>query len=167
MKPHEMILDGHVVSARFELTLDAPESSADVDANGTTAVPMNTWLAWQAAGEDVSGLGAIVGGDEDVHALRPHLATLPFVALHLPKFTDGRIYSHARRLRGIWGYGGTILVFGDVLRDQLIYQNRVGINAFYMAEGSDLRGALASFSLYSHFYQYTGSDADSAATQAA
>lgn len=161
MKPLEMIRDARVVPATFELYPDAPEALADVALDGNAAVPMRTWLQWKAEGHDLSQLGAIVQGDDDVHELKPHLAELPFVALYLPKFTDGRIYTHARRLRGIWGYQGAILAYGDVLRDQLVYLHRVGVDVFYMAEGSDLHGSLASFSLYSHFYQYNSAPAAS------
>ena len=99
-------------------------------------------------------MGVILEGDDDLTPLKPLLGHIPFVSLHLPKFTDGRIYSHASRLRRLWGYPGTIVVHGDVLRDQLIYLSRSGVNGFYMREDQDVKTCLAAFSLFTEYYQY-------------
>lgn len=149
----DMILDGKIVPRRFVLKPaltgeDVVEPAAD------TAIPWAQWQARAAAGADLTGLGVILEGDTDIRELQTHLDLLPFVALHVPKFTDGRCYSHARRLRALWGYKGTLLVFGDVLRDQLAYMARVGINAFYMRADQNLQGSLEAFSLYTDYYQY-------------
>ena len=135
----EMILDGAVVPARFDLSPEAEQ-----------ALPLAQWLE----SGPPEGVGVILEGADSIDALQAALDELPFVALHLPRYTDGRIYSHARRLRELWGYQGVILVFGDVLRDQLFYMHRCGINAFYMREDQDLHASLAAFSLYSENYQY-------------
>ena len=86
--------------------------------------------------------------------LREVLGEVPVIALHIPKFTDGRCYTHARRIRHHWGYEGDVLVYGDVLRDQLVYLWRVGVNAFHMRQDQDLHASLGAFRLYSAFYQY-------------
>lgn len=147
----EMILDGQVVPARFTMLDAVPEGLA---LGPDTAIPLADWLRLREAGAPLDGVGVVVRGDEDVAPLRPHLADVPFVALPLPKFTDGRVYSHAVRLRRLWGYGGTILVTGDVLRDQLLYIARSGANAFVLREDQDPRASLAAFSLYTEHYQY-------------
>ncbi|MBT9557670.1 MAG: DUF934 domain-containing protein, partial [Myxococcales bacterium] len=49
---------------------------------------------------------------------------------------------------------GPIIAFGDVLRDQILYMSRVGINGFYMRDGQKLDESLAAFRLYSAYYQY-------------
>ncbi len=152
MRPEQMILGQSVTDACYELVETVP---ADWRPTPDTAIPMDDWLRRKAAGEDVSAVGAILAPDSDVDRLRDHIATVPFVAVSFPKFTDGRSYSHARRLRTLWAYEGTILAYGDVLRDQLIYMARCGINAFYMAPGQDLQASLRSFALFTSFYQYT------------
>ena len=53
------------------------------------------------------------------------------------------------------GYDGTILAFGDVLRDQLLYMSRCGINGFYLRSDQDPQTCLAAFDLYTTHYQYT------------
>ncbi len=147
--PEFMILDQAVVATRYAL-------DEDLEANpeAGTAIPITRWLDLQANGADVSATGVILYGDSDISALRAHLAAIPFVAVHFPKFTDGRGYSHARRLRALWRYEGTILAFGDVLRDQLHYMDRCGINGFFMRGDQDLRASLGAFELYSAPYQY-------------
>ncbi len=146
--PRRMILRGAVIARRYRLLAEAPAHHADA------AIPCATWLAHREAGESVDGLGVIIAPDSEFAALRAHLAAIPFVAIHFPQFTDGRGYSHARRLRAHWDYRGIILAFGDVLRDQLVPMSRVGIDAFYMREDQDLEASLAAFGFYETFYQY-------------
>ena len=67
---------------------------------------------------------------------------------------DGRCYSHARRIRAFWGFGGVLLAFGDVQRDQIVYMHRCGVNAFYPRADQDIRACMQAFELYSSFYQY-------------
>ena len=139
----EMILDKKVVPARFTPDPDAGDP-----------LPLEAWLQTRSEQGTAKTLGVLLEGDERIDALRPYLAEIPFVALHLPKWADGRIYSHARRLRELWKYDGIILAHGDVLRDQLLYMSRSGINAFYMREDQDLHASLAAFDLYTEHYQY-------------
>jgi len=145
-----MILDGAVVPRRYTL-LDAPP---DGPLEADTAIPCHDWQRLHAEGADLDGVGLILEGHCDLAELRGYLDAVPFVVLHIPKFTDGRCYTHARRMRHFWGYTGTILVYGDVLRDQLVYLWRVGVNAFYLRQDQDVRAAVRSFALFTEFYQY-------------
>ena len=151
MRPDQMILDRQLADAPYDLLTEVP---ADWQPLANTAIPMSDWLAHQAAGADLTDVGVILAPDSDVDQLRDHAASLAFAAVRFPRFTDGRGYSHARRLRTLWGYQRPILAFGDVLRDQLVYMHRCGINGFYMADGQDLQASLRSFRLYTEFYQY-------------
>lgn len=145
-----MILDGAVAPRRFTLLDAVPETLAP-----DMAIPCHDWQRLHQAGDaSLAGVGLILEGDCDIRELRAHLGDVPFIVLHLPKFSDGRCYTHARRIRHLWGYEGTILAYGDVLRDQLVYLWRVGVNAFYLRQDQDVRAALASFSLFTEFYQY-------------
>ena len=144
-----MILDQAVVPRTFAID-EAPDAMAAPH----TAIRLTRWLALESDGADLNETGVILHGDSELDALKPHLQTVPFVAVHFPKFTDGRGYSHARRLRALWGYEGTILAYGDVLRDQLLYMSRCGINAFHLRADQDPRACLAAFDLYTTHYQY-------------
>ena len=152
--PKRMILNGEVVDAGY---LIRPEAEATDTLQAQDAIPFAQWLTRKEAGEDLESIGAILEGDLNIRALRDEILSLPFVVLNLPKFTDGRVYSHARRIRSIWGYEGVILIVGDVLRDQLLYMSRCGVNAFYMRDDQDLVASLAAFELYSAHYQYHAS----------
>ncbi|MGM0574446.1 MAG: DUF934 domain-containing protein [Myxococcota bacterium] len=151
MLVEHMIEGGEIVPARYALMDEVPQ---DFEGAPDTAIPMDDWLRLHARGAHLEGTGVIVPPNAELRSLRAHLDEVPFVAVHFPKFTDGRGYTHARRLREMWGYEGTILAYGDVLRDQIVHMARCGVDAFYMAPGSDLHAALNAFQTFSRFYQY-------------
>ena len=144
-----MLLDRAVVPRRYTIN-EAQDASPGAD----VAIPLSRWLSLASQGTDLRQTGVILAGDDDLTPLKAHLSELPFVAVSFPKFADGRGYSHARRLRALWGYTGTILAFGDVLRDQLLYLSRCGVNAFHLRDDQDPRGCLAAFEFYTAHYQY-------------
>lgn len=78
---------------------------------------------------------------------------LDLIAVHFPKFADGRGYSTASLLRLRYGYTGELRAFGDVGRDQLFYLARVGFDSFLISEGRDAAAALCSFDDFSEVYQ--------------
>jgi uncharacterized protein (DUF934 family) len=59
----------------------------------------------------------------------PDLARARSIVIEFPAFTDGRGFSHARRLRGE-GFGGELLAAGDVLPDQWSFLQRCGFTGF-------------------------------------
>ena len=145
----EMILDGAVVTTRFVIN-----EAEDAEPAPSYAIPLERWLALHAAGGDLSQSGVILRGESDPEPLKALLDQLGFVAIHFPKFADGRGYSHARRFRALWGYTGPIIAFGDVLRDQLHYMQRSGFNGFLLRPDQDPKACLAAFSLFTEPYQY-------------
>jgi len=84
------------------------------------------------------------------------MAWLPrfeLVRLHFNAFSDGRPFSQAMLLRERYAYRGNIRAHGDVLRDQLSFMQRCGINQFSLAESEDVDLALAAFQDISESYQ--------------
>ena len=79
------------------------------------------------------------------------------IILEFPAFKDGRAYSQARLLRERYGYTGEIRARGDVLRDQLLFMARCGVNAFEFA--GDAEGANAAMQEFSFAYQPAADDA--------
>ena len=73
--------------------------------------------------------------------------------MRFPQFADGRGYSSARLLRERYGFVGELRAFGEVLRDQLFYLERVGFNAFAIKEGKSIEDALKAFGDFSDAYQ--------------
>jgi len=76
----------------------------------------------------------------DAHTLK--LDGVTQIALHFPKFTDGRAYSQARILRRR-GYAGDIRATGDVLVDQLVQIHRCGFSSAVLRADQSLATAQA------------------------
>lgn len=148
---NRMIFDQVVVPKRFTLLDDDRNDSV---LTSETALPLAAFYELLGREDAPSTMGVIVEPDDDVTALESHLGRVSFVALHFVKFTDGRGYSHARLLRTRYGFEGTILAYGDVLRDQLLLMHRSGINAFYMREEQDEVAALEAFNRFEDQYQF-------------
>ncbi len=83
-------------------------------------------------------IGIIVQSSETIDVETDDLARLSVVALVFPKFTDGRAYSAARRLREN-GYAGEIRATGDVLLDQLPLMLRAGFSTFEITNVATIR----------------------------
>jgi len=81
------------------------------------------------------------------------LPRLALVCLNFGAFFDGRAFSQARLLRERFAYRGDIRACGEVLRDQLGFMQRCGINQFSLADGEDVELALAAFADISVSYQ--------------
>ena len=98
-------------------------------------------------------LGVWLEPMDDPCVLADDLAALDLVAVHFPKFVDGRGYSMASLLRQRYGYRGELRAFGDVGRDQLFYLARVGFDSFLISEGRDAAAALDSLDDFPECYQ--------------
>lgn len=98
-------------------------------------------------------LGLAVTGDDDLARVVELLPQLDLVALDFPAAKDGRNYSTARLLRERHGYEGELRAVGDVLRDQLFYMHRCGIDSFALREDQDFEAALAGLTVFSQAYQ--------------
>jgi uncharacterized protein (DUF934 family) len=100
--------------------------------------------------------GVIWPNNRDVDDLVPYLDRLAAVALVFPTFRDGRAYSQARLLRERYGYEGELRAIGQVLRDQFVFMQRAGFDAFEVKKQSDAEAFAATVQRYSVFYQPTG-----------
>jgi uncharacterized protein (DUF934 family) len=121
---------------------------------GPLLVPLATWSAQrEALLARTDPLGVWLKPDDDPAAIAADLGHFALVAVHFPKFTDGRGFSTAALLRTRYGYRGELRAFGDVGRDQLFYLARCGFDAFKLAPHRDPEAALASFRDFSVRYQ--------------
>jgi uncharacterized protein (DUF934 family) len=80
------------------------------------------------------------------------------VALEFGQFKDGRAFSLARLLRERYGYQGQIRAVGDVLRDQIFFMRRCGIDAFELRADRSAEDALDAFGEISVTYQAAADD---------
>src|SRR4029077_7793750 len=98
-------------------------------------------------------LGVAWPNNRRVAELEPWLGHLALVALHFPKFRDGRAYSQARLLRETYGFRGTLRATGDVLRDQFHFLIRAGFDSFQVKKLADARVFAEAAARYSVVYQ--------------
>lgn len=130
------------------------DDGAPVPADGPVLVGFARWREAKAALLVRRGpVGVALANSDPVEVLEPDLARLDLIALHFPKFSDGRAYSQARLLRGRLGYAGELRATGNVLRDQLPFMLRCGFDSFE-SEQKGFSDALArARTLFSVVYQ--------------
>lgn len=124
--PTRLWRDGRfVVDAWRHVADDAP-----LPIDGHAIVSLRLWRAERPA---ITALGTPVGvrvaAGEAVDPASDGLDRLGVFALVFPRFSDGRAYSTARRLREA-GFDGEVRATGDVLLDQLPLMLRAGFDAF-------------------------------------
>jgi len=100
--------------------------------------------------------GVIWPNDRKIAELAPLLDRLALVALVFPTFRDGRAYSQARLLRERHAFRGELRATGQVLRDQLLFLQRAGFDAFEVTKETDALKFAEAVERYSVFYQPTG-----------
>jgi uncharacterized protein (DUF934 family) len=98
-------------------------------------------------------LGLDLEVDDAVDNVITWLPRVELVRLNFGAFSDGRPFSQARLLRERYAYRGDIRAHGQVLRDQLSFMQRCGINQFSLADGEDVGLALDAFQDISETYQ--------------
>ncbi len=112
---------------------------------------------WQARKNEIISrykrIGLWLEPDADLAELADDLHYFMVIAIHFPRFADGRGYSLARLLRERHHYEGEIRAVGDVLHDQLFLMQRVGFDAWALKEGKDAEKALNAFATFKAPYQ--------------
>lgn len=92
-------------------------------------VPLKTWRDTRETFRDSNRqIGVLLSTADRVEDLMDDLAHLALIAIEMPAFKDGRIFSSARLLRERFGYEGEIRAVGDVLPDQALYLARCGVS---------------------------------------
>lgn len=154
MLPERVIRHGHVEPESWQFVGLEPEAGTEPLPDGAIVVPLALWKAQrQILKSRGTPVGVWLKPDDDPAELAADVAGLPLIAVHFPKFTDGRGYSTATLLRKRYGYRGELRAFGDVGRDQLFYLKRVGFDAFGLAPHRDPESAVASFGDFTLTYQ--------------
>jgi uncharacterized protein (DUF934 family) len=80
----------------------------------------------------------ILEPDSSLDALQPYLSQLALIAIKFPKYTDGRGYSLAARLRLHHNYQGILRASGDVLTDQIQHFFRQGFDELEVSHAPTL-----------------------------
>lgn len=150
MQPRKIIRDRAIVDDNYRYVTDA----SDLAAGGDIIVTLELWEAHKSDLKNHAGkVGVQVPGDAEPEIIADDLDQLAVVAIHFPVFRDGRGFSLARILRDHFGYRGELRATGDVLRDQMFYMQRCGINAFEPRADRSMEDALLGLSDFSVAYQ--------------
>ena len=118
--------DGRFVADGWR-TLDA---TAEIPIDGRAILALARWRSEQLILPKGVPLGVLVQPGEMLDAATDDLDALALIALAFPKFSDGRAYSTARRLRDQFAFRREIRATGDVLLDQLPLMLRAGFDSF-------------------------------------
>jgi uncharacterized protein (DUF934 family) len=93
--------------------------------------------------------------DADVLARADELRGATTLALHFPKWTDGRAYSQAVLLRGRVRYTGRLVATGDVVADMAPLLRRCGFDAVQLRADQRVETAQRALGFFSSHYQHT------------
>lgn len=101
-----------------------------------------TLSQWQDTREQLratnQALGLLLEPASNPRDLGPEIERFSLIAIDFPKFSDGRGFSLARRVRDELGFSGELRAVGDILYDQLQLLARCGFDAFEITDGATL-----------------------------
>ena len=144
-----LVKGGRIVDDPFQ----AVEDSASLPA-GPVLVSLKRFLAEKdALLARGTPLGVKLTTAESPESLGAELHRLAAIVLHVPTFRDGRAFSWARLLRTRLGYRGEVRVGGHVLRDQIAFYTRVGVDAFDLSQNLSPGDAEAALTEITNVYQ--------------
>ena len=137
----------------IEDTWSFVEDGTDLPSSGCVTVPLAT-LTEQADALLARNqqIGVRLSPADDPHDLAPYLDRIALIEIDFPRYVDGRGYSQAQLLRRRLGYDGELRAVGHVLRDQILYMNRSGFDA-YQTTRANLANVVQALKEYSAFYQ--------------
>ena len=95
----------------------------------------------------------LLANDVDVLARAEEIARHEVIALHFPKWTDGRAYSQAVLLRARLRFRGQIRATGEVLADMLPLLRRCGFDAVQLRADQKLETAQRALGYFDNHYQ--------------
>ena len=98
-------------------------------------------------------VGVAVPNDAASEDLAEDLPRIALVALHFPKWTDGRAYSQARLLRVRFRYGGAVRATGEVLVDMMPLLSRTGFDEAQLRADQSREAAERALGFFPGHYQ--------------
>lgn len=132
---------------------DYVEDETDLSEGGYFTVRLSRFLAEAPTLSDRNTrVGVRLAPDDEIDELVPYLQQIQLIEIDFPRYTDGRGYSQAQLLRRRHGYEGELRAVGHVLRDQIFYMYRSGIDAYETAR-ADLSSVLEALKEFSEVYQ--------------
>jgi uncharacterized protein (DUF934 family) len=151
----KLIKDGAIVDNIWTLMAKPETDVTTVEvASGNIIVPLSVWLAQKNQLQSRTDIGVWLDSDETAEQIGNEAKQLPLIAVNFPLFMDGRAFSTARLLRERYAFKGELRAIGNVIRDQLCYLRRCGVNAFAFSNPDiKLEEALTSLNDFNEYYQ--------------
>jgi uncharacterized protein (DUF934 family) len=147
-----LLKDGKIVDDQWTAVAD----DAELPADRPVIVSLERW---QKEKDTLAGRNAPLGvrlkSDQSPELIREHLDRFGLVALDFPVFKDGRAYSYARLLRERFGFKGELRAVGNVLRDQYMFMQRCGFDAYEVKDETAVAAWKQSMTEISVWYQPT------------
>jgi uncharacterized protein (DUF934 family) len=97
--------------------------------------------------------GVLFPNDADIETLATDLPRLALVALHCPKFTDGRAFSQAHLLRSRLRYTGEVRATGDAVVDMVPLMKRTGFDSVVLRGDQKREHAERALEFFRAHYQ--------------
>lgn len=145
-----LVKDGNIAEDRWVHVADGE----DIPMDAAIIVSADRWIADRASLVHRNAeTGVRLRNDQSPEDFGEDLHRFGVVALEFPAFKDGRAYTQARLLRDRYRFHGEIRAFGDVLRDQLLFMQRCGIDAFEIRKQADAEAFAQAIGEISVFYQ--------------
>ena len=139
----------------IDIDQDAWQMSAETP-NAPAANLLLTSAQWCALRESWPAgvpVGLKLANDEGVEDIAADLPRFELVALHFPKWVDGRAYSQAHLLRARYRYAGEVRATGEVLVDMLPLLQRSGFDAVVLRADQSVDAAKRALGFFPAYYQ--------------
>ncbi len=98
-------------------------------------------------------VGLLLPNDAELEPFAGDFARLALIALHFPKWTDGRAYSQAHLLRSRHRFAGQVRATGEVLVDMMPLLQRNGFDAAVLRADQSQQAAERALAFFPAHYQ--------------
>ncbi len=130
---------------------DAPAAPFPPAAN--LLLDLAQWRSLRADWPATLPVGLKVQNDADIEDIAADLPRFALIALHFPKWTDGRAYSQAHLLRARYRFEGEVRATGDVVVDMLPLLQRSGFDAVALRADQSVDAAKRALGFFPAYYQ--------------
>lgn len=130
---------------------DGPPVSINPSAH--LLLDLTQWHAVRAQWPADLPVGLKLANDQDIEDVVADLPRFALVALHFPKWVDGRAYSQARLLRSRYRFKGEVRAIGEVLVDMVPLLARTGFDAAVLRHDQSVEAAERALSFFPGHYQ--------------
>jgi len=122
--------------------------------SGPVTISWARWLAERdAIARKPAELGVRIPNTVTTADIGADAGKFGLIAVIFPGLADGRAYSQARVLRSRYGFKGEIRATGAVIRDQLQFMQRCGMDAFEVPDRALTEDWFAALGEMDLFYQ--------------